>query len=230
MWSPTSERFAISEVCAGFGTIRIFDVTNRQPLGKIIDETSFGLTLDGWVDDNRFLYNKVEYSSFFGITPDGESGQVDIPIRRNLIYSLTDGESRPLANLPLITNSGKYLTIYSIDWAGQGSYFAGTVAGIEENGRDLVILEIDDSQYVITSKQYVETNPRGNSGHGFRRVADPAWSESGDWLAFSEQDSQEKGSRENSIELQFVDLTGKLAFSFNLPEGLSEYEFEWRQP
>ena len=132
----------------------------------------------------------------------------------------------PLANLPLIASNGEPFTLHSIDWAGQGSYFAGIVAGSEGDGWDLVIFEIDDNQHIVTLKQYVETNPRGDSVRGFRRAADPAWSESGEWFAYSEEDLQEHLAK----SLQFINLKGERAFSFRFPEGLISYEFLWLTP
>lgn len=215
-WSPNSMFLAFSLGCEAQDPqeLVVFDVLQSQVAVKLGQDDAVGLpTIEGWLTDNELVYSSA---TDFTLDP---VGQLLLPSRRYYVHSLAANSTSELGEFPLIVSTDKgnselfYLT--NVSWTQDGKHLVG-IAGSPQQ-EELVISDLDNRPSLVRNTYLHNTNPQVRSWRLFR--VDPAWSLSGNWIAYS--------STDNGINI--VSKTGDVMYELDIP-AMSEYGFAWVQP
>lgn len=203
-WSPQSDHVVFNVGCGQENHhLEIFSLANNTITAKIYAEI-FSPSLYGWISEQEIVYDAAVDHVIEGYDS-------TLPIRRILVYSIKDNTSADLGNFPLIANTGNRFVINFIDWTENGDSIAGRLA-------DSVIITGRQNNDTIFSYSQIH-EPKSIVANGNSKASqfdDPAWSQSGQWLAYS--------SPEQTIS--FVDKTGHYNYSLSI-SGITAYEFDW---
>jgi hypothetical protein len=210
-WSPMSGSVAFIAECASGKSIEVFKIEQTETLASIKPISIPSLTIEGWLNEEELVY---ETPTDFAL---GALGELYFPIPRYYLYSIKTQSNRNLADFPLLRSTGERFILTNIDWTIDGRQLVGIVVGENSGENNLAIVNIGGDIYQFDYKELSFPQPVIQPWDLYR--ADPAWSPSTQWIAYSSSGGT----------VSFVNSVDGTIYSVPLPSDLA-YEFTWLSP
>jgi hypothetical protein len=214
VWSPMSRSVAYSVQCSSSApAIAVLRIEGAEIITTIRPTALPSLTIEGWLNEEELVY---ETPTDFTL---GALGELYFPIPRHYLYSIETQSNHDLADFPLLRSTGERFILTNIDWTADGRQLVGIAKGEISGENNLAIVNIGSGIYQFDYKELSAPRPVIKPWNLYR--ADPAWSPSAQWIAYSSSDET----------VSFVNVVDGTIYSLPLPKNLDyHYKLVWLSP